>query len=196
MEELVVVSDTQFYSMEDRMINIRLVSLHSLSISNRGLNVLRIEWISIRLASLHSLSISNRGLRIAWKVSMRRWWLTCVLCFHLHLLNLDFVETPFVPFYVAKRGRYLVYRRLTCISLSYHMFGSYILDSDTFDLYMICLFVSCPFDLYMICLYISWLILFLIANSFYLACLDFLGFNFVNFDCWPMIGLRGRFFFS
>ena len=52
----------------------------------------RIVLISIRLASLHSLSISNRGLsilRIAWSVSMRRWWPICLLCFHLHLLSLD-----------------------------------------------------------------------------------------------------------
>ena len=36
---------------------------------------LRIVWISIRLASLHYLSISNRGLsvlRIAWNIDMRR----------------------------------------------------------------------------------------------------------------------------
>ena len=100
MEELVVVGDTWFYSMEDRMdqyqasftyqfeissrglsilriawINIKLASPHSLSISSRGLSILKISWISIRLASPHSLSISNSGLsvlRIAWRVSMRR----------------------------------------------------------------------------------------------------------------------------
>ena len=124
MGELVVVGDTWFYSMEDRMdqyqasftyqfeissrglsilriawINIKLASPHSLSISSRGLSILKISWISIRLASPHSLSISNSGLsvlRIAWRVSMRRWWLTYALCFHPHLLNLDFLETLFV----------------------------------------------------------------------------------------------------
>ena len=55
-------------------INIKLESLHSLGISSRGLSVLRIAWINIKLASPHSLSISSNRLsilRIAWRISMR-----------------------------------------------------------------------------------------------------------------------------
>ena len=48
--------------------------------------------------------------------------------------------------------------------------------------YMIGLYVSCTFALYMICLYVSWLTLFPIENWFSLACLDYLGINFINFD--------------
>ena len=68
---------------------------------------LRIVWISIRLASLHYLSISNRGLsvlRIAWNIDMRRWWPIWVWCFHIHLLNLDSLDTPFLPFWCCQKG--------------------------------------------------------------------------------------------
>ena len=43
IEEIAVVSDTHFYSMEDRMDQYQVASLHSLSISSRGLIILRID---------------------------------------------------------------------------------------------------------------------------------------------------------
>ncbi|KAL6329682.1 hypothetical protein AAG906_026419 [Vitis piasezkii] len=75
MEELAVVNILSSTPWRLAWISIRLASLHSLSISSRGLSVLRIAWINIRLASLHSFSISNSRLsvlRIAWRISMRR----------------------------------------------------------------------------------------------------------------------------
>ena len=78
-----------------RWTNIRVDLILSLSISNWGLIALRIAW--------------RRGLtalRIAWCVGMRRWWLTYVPCFHLHLLSLDLLDTPLVPFLCCQRGKY------------------------------------------------------------------------------------------
>ena len=43
IEELAVVSDTHFYSMEDRMDQYQVASLRSLSISSRRLIILRID---------------------------------------------------------------------------------------------------------------------------------------------------------
>lgn len=117
----------------------------------------RIVWINIRLVSLHSLSISSRGLsvlRITWSISMRRWWLICVLCFHL--LNFDSLETPLFSFLMLPKGEDILGSwRLDIRDSHMHifLFGSYILDIDTVDLW------------YMICLYIWWLTLFLVTTS-------------------------------
>ena len=69
MEEIAIVSDSRFYSMEDR--SIKLASLLSLSMYSRDLSAWRIAWINSRL----HLIISNRGLsvlRVVRRVNMRR----------------------------------------------------------------------------------------------------------------------------
>ncbi|RVW33058.1 hypothetical protein CK203_110037 [Vitis vinifera] len=50
MEEFVVISDTRFYSMEDRMDQYQASFTSQLSIFSRGLSVLRIAWrVSMRI---------------------------------------------------------------------------------------------------------------------------------------------------
>ena len=93
---------------------------------------------------------------------------------------------PLFIFYVAKREDILGSKRLDIgdsIIFLYHTYQTYDVLIDTFDLW------------YMIYLYIWWLTLFS-CWKLSLICLDHLGFKFLNIDCWSMIGLRGRFFFS
>ena len=120
MEELAMVSDTQLYSMEDRMDQYQASFTSQFEYLQQ-----RIECIKDRLEHQHKEVM-------AYLCSM----------FPPPPPQPLFIKDPLFSFLMLpKKGDILQdlgdYRRLTCISL----LGSYILDIDTFDLYMICLYV-------------------------------------------------------
>ena len=84
----------------------------------------RIAWISIRVTLLLNLSIYSRGssiLRIAWSVSMRKWWPTCIPCFHIFLQILIICYESFILFSCCQKGDILGSRRIYRIDTCLHI---------------------------------------------------------------------------
>ena len=106
--------------------------------------------------------------------------------YHCHIVCLDHIYDRlvcFMYFWLIYHCHIIcldhIYDRLVCFMYFWLIYHCHIVCLDRFYDRLICFMY---FWLIYIMLYVSWLTLFFIQNSFSLACLDFLGFNFINFD--------------